>query len=192
MNHSPHTFLSSPVSRREALKRAAAVLGIAITPSLLSNVLRAQSSTALRRYLDEDQFATIAALAERILPRTDTPGALDVGVPAFVDLMYGEFQSPEEKSALVSAIEAFEQSAMTVHQVGFAQLSGEQQDALLLAAAGSNSDRKHFVRIRELTIVGYFTSETVGREVLHYDPIPARYEGCIPLDEVGNVSWTSR
>lgn len=192
MNHTPHSFIASPVSRREALKRAAAILGVAITPSLLSNVLRAQTSAGGARYLNKDQFATVAALVERILPRTDTPGALDVGVPAFIDQMYGEFQSPDEKSALESAITAFEKSAMTAHQAGFAQLSAGQQDGLLLAAAESTSDRKHFLRIRELAIVGYFTSETVGREVLHYDPIPSRYEGCVPIDEVGNISWTSR
>ena len=44
--------------------------------------------------------------------------------------------------------------------------------------------REHFLRVRELTIVGYFTSETVGKTVLHYDPIPGRYDGCIPLAEV--------
>jgi hypothetical protein len=192
MNLSTHSFVSSPVSRREALKRAAAVLGIAIAPSLLSNVLRAQSSTALRRYLDEDQFATITALAERILPRTDTPGALDVGVPAFIDLMYGEYFSADEKQRLVGALAAFDAAATSAHGKGFAQLTGEQQDAQLLAAAESSSDRPHFVRIRELTIVGYFTSEVVGRNVLIYDPIPARYEGCIPLEQTGNVSWTLR
>jgi hypothetical protein len=192
MNLSTHSFVSSPVSRREALKRAAAVLGIAIAPSLLSNVLRAQSSTALRRYLDEDQFATITALAERILPRTDTPGALDVGVPAFIDLMYGEYFSAGEKQRLVAALAAFDAAATSAHGKGFAQLTGEQQDAQLMATAESSSERQHFVGIRELTIVGYFTSEVVGRNVLIYDPIPTRYEGCIPLEETGNVSWTLR
>jgi hypothetical protein len=192
MEFHPHSFASSTVSRREALKRAGALLGIAITPSLLSGVLSAQSTGGSPRYLSKAQLAIAGALAERILPRTDTPGALDVGVPAFIDLMYGEYFSADEKQRLVGALAAFDAAATSAHGKGFAQLTGEQQDAQLLAAAESSSDRQHFVRIRELTIVGYFTSEVVGRNVLIYDPIPARYEGCIPLEQTGNVSWTLR
>ena len=44
--------------------------------------------------------------------------------------------------------------------------------------------------ILELTVLGYFTSETVGKTVLHYDPVPGRFEACIPLAEVGNRAWT--
>ena len=36
----------------------------------------------------------------------------------------------------------------------------------------------------------YFTSEPVGKNVLHYDPIPGQFAGCVPISEVGNVSWT--
>ena len=44
--------------------------------------------------------------------------------------------------------------------------------------------------VQELVITGYFTSEQVGKTVLHYDPIPGRYDACIPISEVGNVNWT--
>jgi glucoside 3-dehydrogenase (cytochrome c) hitch-hiker subunit len=39
-------------------------------------------------------------------------------------------------------------------------------------------------------VLGYFTSEQVGRNVLHYDPVPGRYEACIPIDQVGRRNWT--
>jgi hypothetical protein len=40
-------------------------------------------------------------------------------------------------------------------------------------------------------ILGYFTSEQVGRHVLHYDPVPGRYESCIPIEQVGNRNWNT-
>ena len=38
---------------------------------------------------------------------------------------------------------------------------------------------------RELVILGYFTSEEVGTNVLHYNPVPGRYNGCVPIEAVG-------
>jgi hypothetical protein len=40
-------------------------------------------------------------------------------------------------------------------------------------------------------VFGYFTSEQVGRNVLHYDPVPGRYDACVPIDEVGRRNWTT-
>jgi hypothetical protein len=45
--------------------------------------------------------------------------------------------------------------------------------------------------MREATILGYFTSEEVGRKVLHYDPVPGRYDPCVPIGDVGSVVWTT-
>lgn len=48
---------------------------------------------------------------------------------------------------------------------------------------------KFLLNIRNLSLLGYFTSEKVGREVLNFDPIPGRYEPCVPISEIGNA-WT--
>jgi hypothetical protein len=40
-------------------------------------------------------------------------------------------------------------------------------------------------------VLGYFTSEQVGRNVLLYDPVPGRYDGCVPIDQVGRRNWTT-
>jgi hypothetical protein len=59
-----------------------------------------------------------------------------------------------------------------------------------LAVAAQAKEKTFFHLVKELTLLGYFTSEPIGKNVLHYDPIPGRFDGCIPLAEVGNVSWT--
>ena len=185
------------LSRREALKRAALVLGVALSPSILSGVLRAQGAarsdaTTKPRYLDPKQFDTAAAVAERILPKTDTPGATEVGVPAFLDLMFGEYLTEEEKHLLSGGLADVEKASMAKYQRGFAQLSAAEQDGLLKAVAQASQakEKTFFHLIRELTVVGYFTSEAVGKHVLHYDPIPGRFDACVPIADVGNVNWT--
>jgi gluconate 2-dehydrogenase gamma chain len=196
----PPAVPSSPASvlltRREAIQRAALFLGVALSPSLLAGALQAQSGAAGAtrgpRYLSAAQFAIAAAVAERILPRTDTPGAGDVGVPAFIDLMFGAYLTPEENALLAAGLAEVEQLSTQQYRRGFTQLTPAQQDELLggLARASESKEKTFFHLIREVTVLGYFTSEPVGKNVLHYDPIPGRYEGCVPLSEVGNRAWT--
>jgi hypothetical protein len=59
--------------------------------------------------------------------------------------------------------------------------------------AGEELERYHLCRflfvVREFALLGFFTSERIGKEVLVFDPIPGGYKPCIPLSEVGNA-WT--
>lgn len=184
------------LSRREALKRTALLLGAALTPSILAGALRAQVPAAGTSgkpvYLTAVQFATAAAAAERILPRTDTPGAADVGVPAFIDLMVGEYMTPAEKKTFLAGLTEVETASAQAHRKAFPQLAAAEQDALLkrIATAAQGKEGTFFHLLREVTLAGYFTSETVGKTVTHYDPIPGPFQGCIPISQVGNVAWT--
>lgn len=184
------------MTRREAIRRATLFLGVAISPSLLTGVMQAQPAAAAGSgakpvYLTAKQFETAGAVAERIVPRTDTPGALDVGVPAFVDLMVGKYLNSADKAVIVAGLAEVEAASMAAHKKAFAQLTAAQQDAQLtaLAEASQNKARTFFHQIKEMTVLGYFTSETVGKTVLHYDPVPGRFQGCVPIAETGNRTW---
>ena len=48
---------------------------------------------------------------------------------------------------------------------------------------------KFLLTIRNLSLIGYFSSEKIGKEVLSFDPIPGPYKPCIPVSEVGNA-WS--
>lgn len=182
------------MNRREAIQRAALLLGAAITPSILQGVLHAQvpAAGAKPQFLTAPQFATVGAVAERILPRTDTPGAIDVGVPAFIDVMVGKYLTPAERRTFEAGLAEVEAKSTAGHRAAFGKLTGAQQDALLesMAEAAQAKTGTFFHLIKELTILGYFTAEPVGKNITHYEPIPGRFQGCIPLAEVGNRAWT--
>ena len=115
------------ISRREAIRRAALLLGAAISPSLIGCAERAMpavggAAAAGPRYLNAAQLALTAAIAERILPRTETPGAIDVGVPSFIDLAYGEFMTLEEQTMLADGLTAVDVSSATAHGAAFTTL----------------------------------------------------------------------
>ena len=181
------------VTRRAALKRTAALLGLALSPRLLDGLVHAQAAgaAATPRHLSAAQFAIAGAIAERILPRTDTPGARDVGVPAYLDVIFGAYLTEAEKGVWRDGLADVEARARRTQRKGFAELAPEQQDQVLKAVAADSQakEKTFFHQIRDVTLAGYFTSEEVGRNVTNFDPLPGRFDACIPVSEVGNKSW---
>ena len=184
--------LGSGISRREAIRRAALLAGVVLSPEWLSAVGRA-APAAQGLSFTPAQGTMVSAIADRIIPRTDTPGAADVGVPAFIDLLYGQFMTEAERKMLTDGLAAVEAAAKAAHGAPFGTLTAERQDAVLrnIAKAEEGRDQGFFGLIRSATILGYFTSEQVGKNVLHYDPVPGRYDSCVPIEQVGRRNWTT-
>lgn len=180
------------IDRREAIRRATLLAGAAFAPAWLALVDRGAAS-AQAAGLSSGQLALVAAVAERILPRSDTPGATDVGVPAFINTLYAQFLTDAERTLLSTGLQSVEAACLAAHGTGFASATATQQDGVLrsVAVAEQPQPQGFFRMIRSATILGYFTSEQVGRNVLHYDPVPGRYEACVPISEVGNRNWTT-
>lgn len=188
------------ISRREAIRRAALLAGVVVSSEWLAAAdtafAEASAGTQARpagtaQRLTPALTAIAGAVADRILPRTGTPGAADVGVPAFIDRLYGEFMTPAERQILTEGLNAVDAAARSEHGRGFIILTSVQQDALLrtIARAEEGKPQGFFRLIRSATILGYFTSEQVGRTVLHFDPVPGRYDGCVPIEQVGRRNW---
>jgi hypothetical protein len=146
---------TSLIDRREAIRRTALLAGVALAPEWLDFAVRAQGP-ANRTYLSTTQGAVLTAAAERILPRTDTPGAGDAGVPAFIDRFYGEFMSGPDRQLLVSALDDIERAAQAAHNAAFASLAAPQQDGVLrtVATAQQGKDPSSFGLLRSVTILG--------------------------------------
>ena len=192
MTASRDIVTATGISRREAIRRAVIVAGVAFAPAWLSLVERDRTA-AQTGALSAEQLALVAAIADRILPRTDTPGASDAGVPVFIDQLYGGFMTDAERQMLTTGLASVQAASAAAHRNSFSALTAVQQDDLLrgIARAEEGQAQGFFRLFRSATILGYFTSEIVGKTVLHYDPVPGRYDGCLPIAEVGNRNWTT-
>ena len=192
MTRDSETPSESQIGRREAIRRAALLAGLMLSPEALSGLASAQTPAG-KSHLTVSQASILRTAADRILPRTDTPGAIDVGVPAFIDRFYGEFMTPAERELLVSVLDEIARVATAAHNTTIAALPVAQQDDVLtrVATAQGGHESPSFGWLRSLTVLGYFTSEQVGRDVLHYDPVPGTYDGCVPIDQVGRRNWTT-
>ena len=129
------------ISRREAIRRAALLYGVAVSSEGLRAAVPAEpAGTQVRpatpvSHLTSVHAAIAGAVADRILPRTDTPGANDVGVPAFIDRLYGEFMTAAERQMLTDGLTAVDAAARSAHGAAFTTLTADRQDALLRTIA---------------------------------------------------------
>ncbi len=139
----------------------------------------------------------VAAIAEAIIPRTDTPGAIDAGVPRFIEVMVDQWLTEDEREIFMAGLETLQATSATDFGKPFEALDATQQLALLEQLEEEASDsswyemgniRRAFVsdapficQVKELTVWGFFTSEVGGTQVLRYETMPMRFEGDIPL-----------
>ena len=154
--------------------------------------------TRMPRFLTADESKLVAVVIDRIIPRTDTPGAVDAGVPAFVDAMLKSFYGEADRIAFREGLQRVDTDARLARGAPFAALMPAQQDELLerydREAFGPPPppDQRHFFRmLKEQTMLGFFTSKVGATEFLKYDPVPGSYRGCIPCSEVG-AGWATQ
>lgn len=140
-------------------------------------VHRASSATALE-YLTPAEAELVSTIADLILPRTDTPGASDVGVTPFIDHLLARWYTPEESSGFRTGLAAIDRKAGG----RFTALDAAGQATLLASLDQVKGERgsaeAEFGRLKSLVIYGYFTSERVVKDVTRNPIIPGRFDGC--------------
>lgn len=187
------------MNRREVLKSVAVMLGGAFSaPTLMAmdNWERKVTANAETLQLTEIQKNIVAEVAEMIIPRTNTPGAKDAGVPAFVVMMLQDCYRKPEHLSFVAGVQDLEKR-------GFLSLNQQEKTKLLKTVEadtvqqmiaynvkqtkmGDNEDREQMKEIpkglpywrlmKELTLLGYFTSEAGIKASFDYVPIPGKLE----------------
>ncbi len=123
------------MNRREILQQVAWLMGGTLSAPAMLGVLegcRAAENPAWKpQFLSEGQAQLVAEVAEIMIPRTATPGAKDVGVPAFIDAMLKDTYPREDRERYLSGLEAFDAAARAAHGEGFLRLDGPRRLALV-------------------------------------------------------------
>jgi len=192
------------IDRREILTRAAMLMGGAISSGAVAAVLG--GCTAMPQpdgpvkttFLNPAEMKTATAIADQIIPRTDTPGAIDVGVPAYMDKCLAGFYQDKERGIVRAGLMRADKDAMTAHGKTFSDLSSDDQVALMKVydKEAYEQNRKpgaapHFFRVlKELTLTGFCTSQVGATKFLKYAASPGPFRGDIPYSEVGKA-WAT-
>jgi glucoside 3-dehydrogenase (cytochrome c) hitch-hiker subunit len=187
------------ITRREAVLRVSALLGGAVLVGQ-SALLEGCAGEATRSKPGE-LFASgdtelLAEIADTILPETSTPGAKAAGVGPFIVTMVTDAYDPAEQRTFMNGLRALERLCRRDYGADFPSLAPSQRVALLErldreayeAMRADGSSPHYFRMIKELTLLGYFTSEIGYTQALRYAETPGRFDPCVRY-EPGEKAW---
>jgi len=192
------------LERRAILRRAAWMLGGAVSAPAALAILQGCSAkqtpvTAAApdlKFLSPAQLDVVAEIADIMIPKTDTSGAQDAGVPAFIDLMLADVYDKAAQDRFSSGFAQFAAgAALAASGKPFLEQNRGQRTEFvkqaLEQALGAKQDGKPFILMtRELTLLGFFTSQAGITENMDYEAVPTIYHGCVPLAQMKKpVYW---
>jgi hypothetical protein len=180
------------MNRRTVIKNLALVIGGAILlPSCMGN--DGASYVQLKHVnIDEGQQRLIADVAETIIPKTNTPGAKDLNLPAFVLKMIDDCYDKKGQEAFVVGLKAFTGMVKTKYGKDFGDLDAKQRETILtdieksaIALNGRKSQAPKpsgpdpitgfYWDVKRQTIFGYTTSQYFMTKQIVYELVPGRY-----------------
>jgi hypothetical protein len=181
------------LSRREAIYRVGLLMGGALSVSALSFLDGCQPQVKEKKtgqLFNNRQKAMVATIASLIIPATDTPGALEAGVPEFICAAITDCYALKDQKRFTEGLTEIDQRAEKGYKASFLELDEARQMELLSALEiEARNELAHYptnephalLMLKELTLIGYFTSETGATQALEYIPVPGSYNGCMPI-----------
>lgn len=187
---------SATIRRRRALQYLGGALALPVLARLgtddvfgaghaLHATLDMGDGAYIFRSLDAGQRRTVMALVDRIIPETDTPGAVAAKVHEFTDLVLTEFAEDAERLSFLQGLADLDARALAAHGTPFHECVAEAQLALLYALQREASEAppgdgpEPFIRqAKSLTLWGYYTSEIGMTAEAGFELIPGTLPGC--------------
>lgn len=185
------------MNRRDFVQQLSAGIGAALTPGVLAAILSGcEAKQEAGGLLTSNELYVLGNLTDAIIPRTDTPGARDAGVPRYVEMILENFTPADQVKVFRSQLDWVwswlkGQDARKLEDVG-----DEKRNALLMAldnqAFGTTiadeippGEPALFAILKPLTVAGYYTAEAGALQELHQTPFGS-YED-VPFEEIGKT-----
>jgi hypothetical protein len=194
-----NAFKDDLLTRREAMRRVSALLGGAALVGQSAWLSGCATGRGLAgEVLGASDVVLLDEIADTILPATKTPGAKAAGVGPFIAMMVADTYDPREQRAFVAGLATLERESVAQNGGGFMASSPAQRVALLERLdreafehgrrPGADGDPHYFRMIKELTLLGYFTSEIGYTQAMRYVETPGRFEPSVTYT-AGEKAW---
>jgi hypothetical protein len=140
-------------------------------------------------FFDMHQLHTVAAAGDRIIPDTETPGAMVAECQRFTELIVADHYDVQRQQRFLDGLVNLDQRASRAHQRLFIDCGAGDMDGILSAVeadaylASDDGGDSFWHDLKYLTIYGYYTSEIGMREELRVPVIPGHFDGCVPIGE---------
>ena len=208
------------MTRREVVQRVTALLGGAalaggglLEALSFDAVARTAAMAQGAGAFTAADIAFLDEIADTILPETSTPGAKAAKTGAFMALMVTDAYTAPAQQVFRDGMRALDDASRRANNASFMQASAAQRLALLevldreqktvmearasaprsrapAAAAASDEPAHYFRMMKELALLGYFTSEIGYTRAMRYLETPGRFDPCAP-HAAGDKSWAS-
>ena len=196
------------MDRREAILRITGLMGITLSAPLLAGLLtgcdtqQKSNQTAKGPLVVSNKHRKILSqIAEIIIPTTSTPGAKAAKVPEFILLMLADCYTYKQQEAFFAGLNSFNETAEEKYDQEFLDCPLQEQEALVVMEENKTINLlkeqsptneavilPFFSILKELTLIGYFTSEIGATQALKYVAVPGEFHGSVPL-QPGQKAW---
>lgn len=183
------------ISRRDAVFQLASMIGaVSIAPRLAA----ASFDLTQTGTFTDDELALLAEVGDTILPPSDVPGAKAIGIGPFIAMMITDCYAPAEQQALRDGLRSLAERFSARFGREFVSASSEQRTEFLNELDREQRQHQatlapgglpHYFRVlKELTILGYFSSEVGATQALRYAEVPGGFDGNAPYQR-GDRAW---
>lgn len=188
------------MQRREAIQKTVLILGGALAGTeVLITACQPNAPTNVTSIIHALDPKLLEEIADVIIPNTpDSPGAKKAKVGDFMKLILQDCYAEEEQKIMAQGLEELEKTCHKEFQSGFIELKPEEKQQTLLKIdreakdyeknRRENTPAHYFTLVKRLTTFAYFSSEIGTTKALRYNPIPKRFEGCVPY-KAGEKAW---
>ncbi len=174
------------MNRREAVQRISLLMGGALSAPAMAGILGQKTNTGSSLAVSAEQEALLAEVADVIIPTTSTPGAKAAGAEKFIVRVMRDCYPMADQEKFYGSLAKLDKDSQSAFGKGFGNLdSGQKKDLIKKLTV---SDQPFFRRMKELTTIGYFTSEIGATQALEYVEVPGKFEACIPY-KAGQKAW---
>jgi hypothetical protein len=186
------------MNRREAVWRIAVLMGGAMVGSeLLLSGQAIADKVPTAAFTDADR-ALLDEIGETIVPATDIPGAKAVNIGAFMTMMVNDCYNDRQHAVFAEGLSKINDACKAKCGCSFMAATPAQRTELAnaldaeqraYASTKAKSDPAHYFRMmKELAILGYFTSEIGCTQAVKYVEVPGAFHGDVPYKK-GDRAW---
>ena len=177
------------MERREAVQYISLLLGGTLVGSN-AFLTGCKTKTGKQTNFDEDDIAYLNEVANTILPETSTPGAKAAMVGQFMTVMINDSYEEKDQKIFHDGMKKLNDLSEKTYDGSFMKINEKQRHELLVKLDQEQKEYmknkkkeepSHYFRMmKELTMLGYFTSEIGCTKARRYVESPGKYDGCVP------------
>ncbi|WP_162416727.1 gluconate 2-dehydrogenase subunit 3 family protein [Cyclobacterium roseum] len=184
------------MNRREALKSVVLMMGGTMVGANVILTGCAPEKQIEGLDFSEEEIAYMDEIGEAIIPETDTPGAKAAGIGSFMAMMVKDTYTEEQQKSFINGLNSLKSDFKSETGTAFMDAAVAERTAFLNKLnkeamqqnPEENTGSNYILMIKDLTLLGYFTSEVGATQALRYIETPGRYDPCMEYNK-GDKAW---